>query len=72
MEELLADETQSELVDIDVISSLIYHLGRHKDRDGVDDVYDKMLDLGMRPNENLNRILIEVCGVDPLSVVWQA
>eukprot|EP00039_Didymoeca_costata_P025611 m.13954 g.13954 ORF g.13954 m.13954 type:complete len:981 (-) comp4957_c0_seq1:92-3034(-) len=71
-QELLADETQSELVDIDVISSLIYHLGRHKDRDGVDDVYDKMLALGMRPNENLNRILIEVCGVDPLSVVWQA
>jgi hypothetical protein len=35
-------------------------------------VYDRMLALGLQPDEALNRVLVHVCNIDPLSVAWNA
>ncbi len=35
-------------------------------------IYDRMLEIGLQPDANLNRVLIHVCNVDPLSVLWNA
>ncbi len=51
------------------ITRVIYHLGRHKLIDRAMQVYDVMLEKGMKPDRELNKVLIHVCKIDPVSVV---
>eukprot|EP00047_Mylnosiga_fluctuans_P015736 m.48909 g.48909 ORF g.48909 m.48909 type:complete len:1018 (+) comp6068_c0_seq2:3-3056(+) len=57
---------------IDVITKLIYYHGAAGDIDGAMVIYDRMLELGLSPDTVLNRVLVSVCNVDPLSVIWNA
>lgn len=34
--------------------------------------YDRLQELGLKPDNRLNNILVQVCKMDPLSVVWNA
>jgi hypothetical protein len=35
-------------------------------------IYDAMLTRGLRPDDNLNRVLVYVCNIDPISVIWNS
>ena len=35
-------------------------------------IYDKMLELGYKPDAMLNRVLVYVCKLDPMEVIWNS
>lgn len=57
---------------LDVLADCIFHFGRHREIDRAMEVYDRLLERSLHPNERLNRILIHTCKVDALSVAWNA
>jgi pentatricopeptide repeat protein len=71
MEDLKLDASVS--VSIKHITAVIYHFGRvGEHQKNVDEIYDLMLELGLKPDDELNQVLIHVCKIDPLSVSWNA
>jgi pentatricopeptide repeat protein len=52
-----------------IIKCLLFHYGRTKQADKVDEAYDLMLTSGLRPDQSLCAILIHVCKIDPVSVL---
>lgn len=73
MDQHLADmEAQHVPVTLALITEMIFHHGRLRDVPGAMNVYTKMLEHNLYPDEKLNQVLIHVCRIDPLSVVWNA
>eukprot|EP00730_Choanoeca_flexa_P006673 TRINITY_DN12201_c0_g1_i2.p1 TRINITY_DN12201_c0_g1~~TRINITY_DN12201_c0_g1_i2.p1 ORF type:complete len:1078 (+),score=300.42 TRINITY_DN12201_c0_g1_i2:70-3234(+) len=58
--------------DLEVFKVLIYHYGRQRDIDAAMRVYDRMEQYDLVPDEELNNILVDVCGIDKTSVLLNA
>ena len=72
--------------DMHVIATAVFHYGRSGDVEGAwmqamivgitaaggSRIYDRLRALGLAPDARLNRILLRVCKVDPLSIAWSA
>eukprot|EP00051_Salpingoeca_urceolata_P000980 m.37708 g.37708 ORF g.37708 m.37708 type:complete len:345 (+) comp11127_c1_seq2:3-1037(+) len=65
-------EAAKAAIPLGVIKQLITTFGRNRMIDEAMEVYDAMVRQQLSPDEELNRILIDVCGIDPLSVAWNA
>lgn len=85
MEDLFCELKESGLrdqINIGHISELIFHFGRLQDIEGPNEaellthmrlgamrIYDHMLELNLQPNAKLNFVLVQVCNIDPISVL---
>lgn len=62
-----ADATVS--ISLEMIKCLLLHYGKAQARAEIDSTYDMMLEEGLEPDAELNRILIHACNIDAISVV---
>ena len=56
-------------VTLPAITRMIYHFGRTENYPGVEEVYDRMIEHNLQPDEPLNELLIHVCNIDPREVL---